>query len=107
MTLEKVNMNGYIYGLLLLGMYGCTGKIIDYEDESICIAFNKDKYWYRAGKLHRVNGPAMETPTYMVWTYDGKFHREDGPAIEHTDGVREWWYKGQRLTKAEWKKKIK
>jgi hypothetical protein len=28
------------------------------------------------------------------WYKEGKLHREDGPAIEYTDGYKEWWIDG-------------
>lgn len=36
------------------------------------------------------------------WYRDGRLHREDGPAIERADGTREWWLFGRRYeTEAE------
>ncbi len=29
------------------------------------------------------------------WYKDGKIHREDGPAIEWTNGEKEWWFEGK------------
>ena len=28
----------------------------------------------------------------------GKLHREDGPAIEYTNGFKQWWLDGKRIT---------
>lgn len=35
-------------------------KIIDWEDESICIEYYEAKFWYKNGILHRLSGPAIE-----------------------------------------------
>lgn len=50
------------------------------------------KYWYKNGKPHREDGPAVE---YLngakYWYKHGLLHREDGPAVEHSIG-RNYWY---------------
>jgi hypothetical protein len=53
-------------------------------------------YHLRDGKLHRVDGPAVECADgTRVWWLEGKPHRIDGPAFEHADGTREWWLEGK------------
>ena len=32
----------------------------------------------------------------VCWYKDGKLHREDGPAIEWSFGTKEWWVAGNR-----------
>ena len=45
------------------------------------------KCWYKDGKLHREDGPAVKwTNGSKFWYKDGKLHREDGPAIEYING---------------------
>ena len=52
------------------------------------------KEWYRNGLLHRENGPALEWPDgYRVWLLNGQTHRDDGPALEWGDGIEGWWYR--------------
>jgi hypothetical protein len=54
------------------------------------------KRWYKDGKLHREDGPAIELNNgNKHWWVDGKLHRIDGPAIDHNDGHREWWVDGK------------
>lgn len=53
------------------------------------------------GKLHREDGPAIETSAGKEWYVNGKLHREDGPAIEYNDGTKQWWLNGEQLTEAE------
>ena len=46
-----------------------------------------------------------------IWHKDGEWHRENGPAIGHTNGHKEYWYKGRRYfdpqTDEEWFELIK
>ena len=60
------------------------------------------------GKLHRLDGPAVEYPDgYKAWYLNGERHREDGPAIEGCDGSKEWWLNGkQYYTEAAFNKKL-
>lgn len=52
--------------------------------------------WWRDGQRHRDDGPAVERADgYRVWYRDGQRHRDDGPAVEHADGYREWYRYGQ------------
>ena len=56
------------------------------------VEWNGDRFWYQNGRLHRTDGPACE---YLdgdkCWYQNGKLHREDGPAIEWTDGAAGWY----------------
>lgn len=52
--------------------------------------------WYSNGELHRIDGPAMEAADgYKAWWVKGKVHRTDGPAIEHPKGYKEWRVNGE------------
>jgi hypothetical protein len=63
---------------------------------------NGDKQWYRNGKCHREDGPAVEwADGTRFWYQDDDLHREDGPAIEWANGRKEWYLDGNALTKAE------
>ena len=54
-----------------------------------------DKRWLLHGKLHREDGPAVESSTgTKEWWLHGKRHREDGPAIEWADGAKNWFLHG-------------
>ena len=60
------------------------------------------KWWYRDGKLHREDGPAVECADgYKSWYRNGKLHREDGPAIEKANGTKQWYLNDKKLTQAE------
>lgn len=50
------------------------------------------RFYNNEGKLHRVNGPAIEWVNGAKrWLINGKLHRLDGPAVEYADG-RKLWY---------------
>jgi hypothetical protein len=47
--------------------------------------------WWKNGKRHRVGGPAVSYPVgYREWRYEGLLHRVDGPAVIYSDGEKEW-----------------
>ena len=46
---------------------------------------NGSKEWYLDGKLHRLDGPAIERANGgREWWVNGELYREDGPSIEWT-----------------------
>ena len=56
----------------------------------------------------------METYTVKVhtngdreWYQNGKLHRVDGPAVEYANGHKEWWINGVQLTQEEFNKQTK
>lgn len=52
--------------------------------------------WYRFGKLHRDDGPAVERKNGdSVWYKNGKIHRDGKPAVENADGTEKWYCEGQ------------
>ena len=53
---------------------------------------NGAKRWFADGKLHRLDGPAVERDDgAKEWYVNGKLHRLDGPAVEWVDGTKEWY----------------
>ena len=53
------------------------------------------KQWFKEGKRHREDGPAIEhSDGSKYWYKNGMYHREDGPAVEYADGYKEWWIEG-------------
>lgn len=64
------------------------------------ILLDGTKRWRVNGRLHRVDGPAIEHPDgTKEWYLNGLRHREDGPAIERADGTGKYWHRGNRITK--------
>ena len=68
---------------------------------------NGSKHWYSEGKIHRIDGPAIEYDNgTKYWYFEGKIHRIDGPAVEWANGEKYWWFEGKEVTKQEHKKLI-
>jgi hypothetical protein len=58
---------------------------------------NGDKEWFKEGKCHRLDGPAIEqSDGTKYWYLEGKRHREDGPAVEFSNGTKAWYKNGDR-----------
>ncbi len=63
------------------------------ENGPAVIFLDGEQWWFKNGKLHREDGPAVIDPYgTQEWWKEGEWHREDGPAIIYPDG-RQWWYK--------------
>jgi hypothetical protein len=59
---------------------------------------NQTKRWYKNGKLHKENGPAIEYPNGIKhWCRNGQTHRENGPAVVNSDGSKEYWLNDRRI----------
>jgi hypothetical protein len=56
---------------------------------------NGDKEWYKDGKCHRNNGPAVEEDGDKFWYKNDELHRDDGPAIELSNGGKFWYKNGK------------
>ena len=39
-----------------------------------------------------------------LWYQNGKLHRLDGPAVENAYGIKEWWIEGQNYTEEQFNK---
>jgi hypothetical protein len=64
---------------------------------------NGDTEWYLDGKTHREDGPAVNYINHFkAWYKNGSVHRVDGPAIINNDGSIEWWLNDYRYSKEEW-----
>ena len=90
-------------------LFGCSIKItkesiewyrngkLHRDDGPAVERANGDKVWYRNGQLHREDGPAIEwADGFKEWYRNGKLHRDDGPAIEYANGTKEWYRNGKR-----------
>jgi len=55
----------------------------------------------RRAPPRRRPGDGVEGPLGKIWYRNGKRHREDGPAVEHADGKKEWYRQGKALTASE------
>jgi hypothetical protein len=68
---------------------------MDSESTLTIDAFGTKTWMNKRGKLHRLDGPAIEcTDSTKYWYQNGLRHRLDGPAIEFPNGGKEWWANG-------------
>jgi len=74
--------------LLLFNLFGANMKTIKYDDrietfndkgelhsfrDKPAMEFDNGlKGWYKEGKLHRLDGPAIESNWSKIWFYEGK-----------------------------------
>jgi hypothetical protein len=62
-----------------------------------------DKTWWLNGRLHRVDGPAIEFGDgTKSWFWHGRYHRVDGPAVEFISGGKQWWLDNNIYTFDDW-----
>jgi hypothetical protein len=60
---------------------------------------NGTHFWYKDGKIHREDGPAIiYSDGTHFWYKDGKRHREDGPAIIRPNGYQSWYINDKHIT---------
>jgi len=38
----------------------------------------------------------------IVWYKNGKWHREDGPAVQYSSGIESWYLNNKRYTEQDW-----
>ena len=63
---------------------------------------NGDREWYINGKMHRIDGPASECANGdKFWYQNDKLHRTDGPAMEFANGYKYWYINGKQLTESQ------
>lgn len=73
------------------------GKI--HRDDGPAIEYTDGtKFWYKDGLKHREDGPAviLDNGSKFWYIWDKK-HRLDGPAVEMADGTTEWWKNGKMV----------
>ena len=80
------------------------GKL--HRDDGPAVEYhNGAKFWYKEDKLHREDGPAVESVNgHKYWYKEGNRHREDGPAIEYANGCKEWYFNDKKLSEEEFNK---
>ena len=84
----------------ILNNFKKLGKVnLDEATEKPVMTVNRagDKIWHLNGKLHRTDGPAIESSDGTKrWYINNQRHRTDGPAVEYTFGSKEWWINNRR-----------
>ena len=66
------------------------------------------KRWYKDGKRHREDGPAIiRANGNKSWYLYDTLHREDGPALIRANGTKQWWVNDKRYDSFdEWLKEL-
>ena len=78
-----------------------TIKIEQYSEipsyfTGIVVYPNGNKFWFKEGKWHREDGPAIEwRDGSKSWLKEGNLHRTDGPAKGWSSGTKEWYLEGE------------
>lgn len=79
--------------------------VIGYIDDTLKLNGGKLKFplldddqVYASGILHREDGPAFISDYAKSWRYNNMLHRLDGPAVEYSNGFKEWFVQGNRLS---------
>jgi len=72
-------------------------------EECLDEAYDEGKGDWNCGILNTWGGHTKEPPATFdkAWYRDGKLHNSDGPAIEGADGHKEWYLSGVRVTEEE------
>lgn len=79
---------------------------MSYVEYTVKVFDDGTKHWNQNDKLHREDGPAIETvSSSKYWYLNGKRHRVDGPAIEYANGTKRWFLYGKEYAQAEFLKK--
>jgi len=73
-------------------------------------AYISEKYdiriWYKNGKIHRYDGPAIIHKGTQLWFLNGLPHRLDGPAVIDLGGPKQYWINGVKYSMKEYRKEI-
>jgi hypothetical protein len=78
------------------------------QEPTLKISAGGTKSWRIKGKVHRVDGPAVEWPDgTKEWWLNEKRHRIDGPAIDRTTGDKSWWLNDEYYSFEDWKIKVR
>ena len=85
--------------------YRYGGKLHRLDGPAIEYRNGDIEYW-QFGKRHRIDGPAIHTSYFKKWYQHGKLHREYGPAVERRND-KEYWFCGKNYTLTEYKKLLK
>jgi hypothetical protein len=79
-----------------------------YKTEELITLSNGDKYWCTSstGEYHRIDEPALYRGGDKYWYKHGELHRINGPACEFESFVNGYYLYGYSYTKEEYNKLI-
>lgn len=52
-------------------------------------------FYYKNGKFHREDGPAIHSNNCKIWYKNGKYHRKGEPAVIYSNGTKMWYENGK------------
>lgn len=71
---------------------------------------SEERTWFKLGKVHRLDGPAIESEPNNMWLVEGSLHREDGPAVVYNKDFRdypdEYWLEDKEYSYRAWVEKL-
>jgi hypothetical protein len=77
-----------------------NGKYHRLDGPAVIRHVSGEEVWYKNGKLHRINGPSYKRKDgRKEWHINDKLHRLDGPAIITKDGKVEYWINNEQVSK--------
>jgi len=76
-------------------------ELLDEPSKYYVDRFGNEIYSDYNEDYHNPFGPALITTISESWYKHGKLHRIDGPAVEKTNGHKEYWIEGVHLTEEE------
>ena len=63
----------------------------------------KVDYWFNYIRQHPTfTGCLINKDNNIYWFKNGKNHREDGPAMEYVNGSKWWWLNNEEYSEQEW-----
>ena len=95
--------NGRYTGIMGDQKWYKNGKLHRDDGPAIILANGTEK-WYQNGKQHRDGGPAeiwANGCTTQRWFQNGQLHRDDGPAVINKYGEKFWYLDGKQSTEYE------
>jgi len=95
-NMNEIECKVVVHGNIETKSWFKNGKLHK-DDGPAIISTTGAKYWYQNGILHRLDGPAVICPVgSQYWYKHGLLHREDGPAVK-TDTYEEWYINGKNI----------
>lgn len=99
---DNVKYERDVYGDVTVSRYYLGGKLHKLNGPAVEYVDGSREEWYLNGERHRTpdasgaHYPAYVTNEAQIWYVDGDKHRVGGPAIVHKSGAKEWFQNGLR-----------
>ena len=77
------------------------------SDGSMMITKTELLSWKYIAKFPKFTGILIDRHGDKFWYKKGKCHRDEGPAVESADGDKWWFLHGKRMSKEEHKRRVR